>query len=63
MHIRTMEMRHLYNMKLTTDPSVAPDMQIIWEKLFQNILEYSLYKHTGLHGETCEIQPANSSKN
>jgi hypothetical protein len=41
-----MEMRHLYNTKLTADPSVAPDVQIIWEELFQNILEYSLHKHT-----------------
>jgi hypothetical protein len=55
MHTGSIEMGHLHNLKLTTDPSVAPEVQIIWEKSFQNILEYSLHKQTGLHGETCQI--------
>jgi hypothetical protein len=38
MHTGSIEMGHLHNLKLTTDPSVAPDVQIIWEKSFQNIL-------------------------
>jgi hypothetical protein len=34
----------VYIIKLTTDPSIAPDVQIIWQKLVKDIPKYSLYK-------------------